>query len=37
MAETLATLNETQMQALAREVEKRLAPRQWEARMKANL
>ncbi len=36
LAETLAALNETQMQALASEVEKRLAPRQWEARMKAN-
>jgi len=29
MGATLATLNETQMQAMARAVEKRLAPKQW--------
>ena len=36
MAGTLATLNETQMQALAKEVEKRLAPKQWATRLQAH-
>lgn len=33
MASTLATLNEAQMQALARAVEKSLAPKQWSVRI----
>jgi len=33
MSSTLATLNEAQMHALARAVEKRLAPKQWFARI----
>jgi hypothetical protein len=33
MASTLATLNEVQMQALARAVEKNLAPKQWSVRI----
>ena len=36
MAGTLAALNETQMQALAKEVEKRLAPKQWATRVQAH-
>lgn len=36
MTGTLATLNETQMHALAKEVEKRLAPKQWATRVQAH-